>query len=65
MNRAKCEICIQAKMCRKLFPKAERSSKLLELIYFDICELNCVLNCGGNRYYITFIDDYYDLNMCI
>ena len=45
-------------MTKKSFPKVNRNSQLLELVYFDICELNGILTRGGNRYFITFIDDY-------
>ena len=34
-----------------------RNSQLLELVHFDICELNGILTRGSNRYFITFIDD--------
>jgi hypothetical protein len=34
-----------------------RNSQLLELVHSDICELNGILTRGGNRYFITFIDD--------
>ena len=36
----KCEICIEAKMTKKPFPKAESSSQLLDLIHYDIFECN-------------------------
>jgi hypothetical protein len=39
-HSAKCEICIQAKMTKKHFPKINRNSQLLELVPFDVCELN-------------------------
>jgi hypothetical protein len=29
----------------------------LELVHFDICEMNGVLTEGGKRYFITVIDD--------
>ena len=35
----------------------ERGSTLLELIHFDLCEMNGVLTKGGKKYMITFIDD--------
>jgi len=57
-HSAKCEICIQAKMTKKPFPKTNRNSKLLELVHSDVCELNGVLTRGGNRYFITFTDDF-------
>ena len=39
-HEGKCEICVQAKMTRKPFPKVERNSELLKLVHSDICELN-------------------------
>ena len=54
----KCEICIQAKMTKKPFPKNERTTETLELVHADICELNGHLTKGGNKYFITFIDDH-------
>jgi hypothetical protein len=56
-HSAKCEICIQAKMTKKSFPKVNRNSHLLELMHSDICELNGIFTRGGNIYFITFIDD--------
>ncbi|GKC18073.1 retrovirus-related pol polyprotein from transposon TNT 1-94 [Tanacetum coccineum] len=56
-HKDKCEICVQAKMKRKHFPKVDRQSEILELVHSDICELNGQLTRGGNRYFITFIDD--------
>ena len=53
----KCEICIQAKLTKKRFAKAERNTQLLDLIHSDICEYNGVLTRGGKRYFLTFIDD--------
>lgn len=57
VSHEKCEICIQAKMTKKPFPKAERNTQILDLIHSDICEYNGVLTRGGKRYFITFIDD--------
>ncbi|KAH9768292.1 Integrase catalytic domain-containing protein [Citrus sinensis] len=43
----KCEICIQAKLTKKPFPKAERNTQILDLIHTDICEYNGMLTRGG------------------
>nr|GEV13381.1 hypothetical protein [Tanacetum cinerariifolium] len=48
-HKDKCEICVQAKMKRKPFPKVDRQSEMLELVHYDICELNGQLTRGGNR----------------
>jgi len=54
----KCEVCIQAKMTKKLFPKVERNSQLLEVVQSNICEINDMLTKHGKRFFISFIDDY-------
>ena len=40
-------------MTKKPFPSVERNTQLLELIHFDIYELNGELTRGGKRYFIT------------
>ena len=50
-------ICVKSKMIKKPFYSVERSSNLLDLIHSDLCELNGMLTRGGNRYFLTFIDD--------
>lgn len=44
-------------MVKKPFHSVKRTSQLLDLIHTDICEMNGMLTRGGNRYFITFIDD--------
>ena len=56
-NFNKCEICTKSKMIKKPFHSVERSTNLLDLVHSDICEFNSMLTRGGNRYFITFIDD--------
>ncbi|KAL0556644.1 hypothetical protein IC582_005158 [Cucumis melo] len=55
-----CEVCILAKHHRDSFPtgKAWRASKPLELIHTDWCGPMRTTTNGGNRYFITFIDDF-------
>ena len=50
----KCEICIQAKLTKKHFLKAERNTQILNLIHIDICEYNGVLTRGGKKYFYHF-----------
>jgi hypothetical protein len=42
----KCEVYIQAKMTKKPFSKVERNSQLLEVVHYDICEINGMLTRG-------------------
>jgi hypothetical protein len=54
---SKCHSCVEAKQPRKPH-KAVVARELapLELIHYDICEMNGILTKGGKRYFITFID---------
>jgi len=49
--------CSNSVLIIKLISKVEININLLELVYSNICELNDILTRGGNRYFITFIDD--------
>ncbi|KAJ9542802.1 hypothetical protein OSB04_029308 [Centaurea solstitialis] len=53
-NIRKCNI----KFTKKPFPLVKRGTSNLELIYFDIFDLNGILTRGGKRYFITFYDDF-------
>ena len=44
-------------MVKKPFYSVDKNSELLDLVHSNICELNDMLTRGGNRYFITFIDD--------
>jgi transposase InsO family protein len=49
---------VQSKQPRKPYKAAEeRYLAPLELIHSDICEMNGVLTGGGQRYFMTMIDD--------
>ena len=48
---------VKSKMIKKSFYSVKRSSNLLDLVHSDLCELNDMLTRGGNRYFLTFIDD--------
>jgi hypothetical protein len=55
---SKCQSCVQSKQPRKPHKAAEdRHLAPLELIHSDICEMNGVLIEGGQRYFMTMIDD--------
>ncbi|GAB2265737.1 hypothetical protein Dimus_037845 [Dionaea muscipula] len=56
-NRHKCEICVEAKLTRTSFQAVERSTKPLDLIHSDVCDLKFVQTRGGSKYFITFVDD--------
>jgi transposase InsO family protein len=57
---SKCHSCVRSKQPQKSHKVAEkRHLTPLELIHSDICEMNGVLTEGGQRYFITMIDDAY------
>ena len=53
----KCETCVEAKLTKSSFQSVERHTKPLDLIHGDICDLKFVQTRGGNKYFITFVDD--------
>ncbi|KZV26179.1 hypothetical protein F511_06346 [Dorcoceras hygrometricum] len=53
----KCEKCVEAKQTRSSFKTIERNTEPLDLIHTDVCDLKGVQTRGGNKYFITFIDD--------
>lgn len=54
----KCEICTESKQPRKPYNNVNRETKPLELIHTDVCDSTKIPARGGNRYFVTFIDDY-------
>ncbi|KAM1783076.1 hypothetical protein ACFX15_040556 [Malus domestica] len=55
-----CERCVFGKHHKDPFEagKAERATKPLELINTDVCGPMQTTTISGNRYFLTFIDDY-------
>ena len=56
-SKYKCEICVEVKQTRTFFNNVKRISEPLELIHTDLCDLKFVQTRGGNKYFVTFIDD--------
>jgi transposase InsO family protein len=55
---SKCQVCVQSKQPLKPRKVVEvRNLAPLDLIHFDLCEMNEILTKGGKRYFITFIYD--------
>lgn len=54
----KCKICIKGKQSRKPYNvTGNRAENKLEIIHTDVCGPLPVQSIGGNRYFVTFIDD--------
>jgi hypothetical protein len=55
-----CAGCVSGKHHKENFDKEQtwRASYPLELIHIDLCGTMQNESVGGNRYFITFIDDY-------
>ena len=54
----KCETCCQAKITKRPHKSVVRNTELLKLIHSNLCEFEGILTRGGNKYIITFIDDF-------
>ena len=53
----KCETRVKAKLTRSSFQSVERHTEPLNLIHNGISDLKFVQTRGGNKYFITFVDD--------
>ncbi|KAL4308261.1 hypothetical protein GQ457_01G050660 [Hibiscus cannabinus] len=53
-----CEACIKGKQHRQSFEVGWRARRPLEIVHTDIAGPFDIPSLGGNRYYLTFIDDY-------
>ena len=55
-----CHSCQLGKHARTKMPKlaTHRSTKILELVFTDVCGPFKVNSIGGARYFVTFVDDY-------
>ena len=55
----KCQACVESKFSKPPFHSiGNRVSEPLNLIHTDICDMKSIPSKGGNKYFITFIDDY-------
>ncbi|KAM1484192.1 hypothetical protein EV2_037025 [Malus domestica] len=59
-TRQVCEGCVLGKQTRLTFPVGDawRAKAPLQLVHTDICGPLDPMSYGGNRYFITFIDDF-------
>ena len=59
-SRHTCTGCQLGKHTRSKLPKISRhsTSRVLELIHFDVCGPFRQQSLGGHRYFVTFIDDF-------
>ncbi len=59
-DRSLYEGCIVGKMQHKPFKMVDhkQSSRKLELVHSDVCGPIQIDSIGGNKYFVTFIDDY-------
>ena len=54
----KCQVRVESKFSKPPFHFVNNSlSEPLDLIHTDICDMKSIPSSGGNKYFITFIDD--------
>ena len=56
-SKHKCETCVEAKLTRLYFQTIKRNTEPLDLIHSDVCDSKFIQTRGGNKYFITFVDD--------
>ena len=60
-----CVECIKGKQTKHNKKGATRSTQLLKIIHTDICGPFDTPTFGGEKYFITFIDDFHVMDMSI
>ena len=55
-----CEGCLIGKQPRKVFKTSapKRANKVLEVVHSDVCGPLDTPSLGGNRYFLTFVDEF-------
>lgn len=53
-----CEPCISGKMTRFPFGTRTKSKRMLEIVHTDVCGPITPESYDGNKYFVTFIDDF-------
>ncbi|GKA69082.1 retrovirus-related pol polyprotein from transposon TNT 1-94 [Tanacetum coccineum] len=56
-SKYNCETCVEAKLTRTSFKSVKRTTKPLDMVHTDICDLKSLPTKGGNKYFIMFIND--------
>ncbi|GJU08223.1 retrovirus-related pol polyprotein from transposon TNT 1-94 [Tanacetum coccineum] len=56
-SKYKCETYVEAKLTRSSFKSIKQKTEPLDMIHTDICDLKSLPIKGGNKYFITLIDD--------
>ncbi|GJV93709.1 zinc finger, CCHC-type containing protein [Tanacetum coccineum] len=57
MDTEKCQTCMLNKITKKPFQNVKRETKVLELIYSDLCDPHATPSLRNKKYFVTFIDD--------
>lgn len=58
-TKLNCAVCAEGKHSRTSFPtNGSRANELLGVVHSDVCGPMSTSPLGGNKYYVTFIDDY-------
>ncbi|GJS04445.1 zinc finger, CCHC-type containing protein [Tanacetum coccineum] len=57
MDTKKCKTCMLTKITKKPFQNVKRETKVLELIYSDLCDMHAKPSLGNKKCFVTFIDD--------
>lgn len=53
-----CESCVKGKMSRLTFGSRTKAKSVLEIVHSDVCGPISPISYAGNKYFVTFIDDY-------
>ncbi|GKD56097.1 zinc finger, CCHC-type containing protein [Tanacetum coccineum] len=57
MDTEKCKACMMTKITKKPFQNVKPETKVLKLVYSDLCDLHATPSLENKKYFVTFIDD--------
>lgn len=58
-GKLNCVVCAEGKHARTPFPSnGSRANDLLDVVHSDVCGPMSTNSIGGNKYYVSFIDDF-------
>ena len=59
------KLVVKLRLQKRPHKSVVRNIRLLELIHSDLCEFEGILTRKGNRYIITFINDFQNIQLFI
>lgn len=64
-NVDRCRARMITKITKNPFPKVKNCTNFLELMHSDACDMLSNSTIGGKKYFVTFINDFFLILLCL